>query len=81
MEQKYMMGLLQTVIIETMPLSALFQLYHGNQFKWWRKPEYLERTTEPGQATGKLYHLQLRVECTQVYLILGVKYFGAWVAQ
>ena len=23
-----------------------------------------ERTIEPGQATGKLYHLQLRVECT-----------------
>jgi hypothetical protein len=32
-----------------MPLSALFQLYHGNKFKWWRKPEYLERTTEPGK--------------------------------
>ena len=25
--------------------------------------EYPERTTDPGQATGKLYHLQLRVEC------------------
>jgi hypothetical protein len=23
-----------------------------------------ERTTDPGQATGKLYHLRLRVECT-----------------
>jgi hypothetical protein len=30
----------------------------------WRKPEYPERTTDHGQATGKLYHLQLRVECT-----------------
>ena len=28
------------------------------------KPEYPEKTTETGQATGKLYHLQLRVECT-----------------
>jgi len=41
------------------PLSAIFQLYHGDQFKWWRKLEYPERTTDPGQATGKLYHLRL----------------------
>jgi hypothetical protein len=47
-----------------MPLSAVFQLYHGSQFYWWRKPEYPERTTDPGQATGKLYHWRLRVECT-----------------
>jgi len=47
-----------------MPLSAILQLYHGNQFYWWRKPEYPERTSDPGQATGKLYHLRLRVECT-----------------
>ena len=26
--------------------------------------EYPERTTDPRQATGKLYHLRLRVECT-----------------
>jgi hypothetical protein len=26
--------------------------------------EYQERTTDHGQATGKLYHLRLRVECT-----------------
>jgi len=47
-----------------MPLSGIFQLYHGDQFWWWRKPEYPERTIDPGQATGKLYHLRLRVECT-----------------
>ena len=29
-----------------------------------KKPEYPERTTDHGQATGKLYHLRLRVECT-----------------
>ena len=46
------------------PLSTIFQLYHGDQFKWWKKPEYPERTTDHGQATGKLYHLRLRVGCT-----------------
>ena len=46
-----------------MPLSAIFQLYHGDQFYWWKKPEYLERTTDHGQATGKLYHLKLLVKC------------------
>jgi len=46
------------------PLSAIFQLYHGDQFKWWKKSEYPERTTDYGQATGKLYHSRLRVECT-----------------
>ena len=28
------------------------------------EPEYPERTTGHGQATGKHYHLQRRVECT-----------------
>jgi len=46
------------------PLSAIFQLYHGDQFYWWKKQEYPERTTDHGQATGKLYHLRLPVECT-----------------
>ena len=45
------------------PLSTIFQIYNGDQFEWWRKPEYPERTTDHGQATGKLYHLRLRVEC------------------
>ena len=26
--------------------------------------EYPEKTTDHGQATGKIYHLRLRVECT-----------------
>ena len=37
---------------------------YGDQFQWWRKPGYPKRTTDHGQATGKLNHLRLRVECT-----------------
>jgi hypothetical protein len=29
-----------------MPLSAIFLLYHGNQFLWWKKMEYPERTND-----------------------------------
>jgi hypothetical protein len=31
---------------------------------WWKKQEYPERTTDHGQASGKIYHLRLEVECT-----------------
>ena len=48
------------------PLSAIFHLYHDDQFYRWKKPEYPERTTDHGQATGKLYHLRLWAECTIV---------------
>jgi hypothetical protein len=32
------------------PLSAIFQLYRGDQFSWWKKLEYPERTTDHRQA-------------------------------
>jgi len=48
---------LTTDLLCLMPLSAIFQLYHGDQFQWWKKPEYPERTTDHGQATGNIYHL------------------------
>jgi hypothetical protein len=47
------------------PLSIIFQLYHGYQFLVVEEAGVPgEKTTDHGQATRKLYHLRLHVECT-----------------
>jgi len=42
-----------------MPLSTIIQLYRGDPFFWWRKPEYQEKTTDVSQVADQLYHIML----------------------
>jgi hypothetical protein len=35
------------------PLSTMFQLYRGDKFYWWKKPEYPKKTTHLSEVTDK----------------------------
>jgi hypothetical protein len=43
------------------PHTTIFQLYRGGRFYWWRKPEYLKRTTNLSQVTKSIN------ACSSVY--------------
>jgi hypothetical protein len=58
-----------------MPLSTIFQLYHGNQFYWWRKPGYPEKTTDLPQARQTLSHNDIKLLRIHYMIIYFISYF------
>jgi hypothetical protein len=48
LESKNMLSWVRAMVFK--PLSTIFQVYRGDQFYWWMKPEYPEKNLP--QVTG-----------------------------
>ena len=52
------------------PLSTIFQLYHGGQFYWWRKPPlFVNEYTYNIDKTWHLFHNRLGVQTNRTSFI------------
>ena len=61
------------------PPSTIFQLYGGGQFFWWRKPVYLDKTTNLPQVADERYHKMLfrvRPACVG-FEVIGTDFIGS----
>ena len=53
------------------PCSTIFQLYRGDQFYCWKKPEYSQKTTDLSLVTTKLYHIMwYRAQALMAYVVV-----------